>query len=373
MSQSLLDSPTWESAEVEPKSKWLGDALMQREDCRILCLLNEIRSMGWSSNTVDRHFREQRFNSDHVKHENTDLNWCKIMYDSLQYMDLANGRFVRTERFLDLGSNPGGYASYILRTCPYATGVGISLPIEDAGHGCAIPAPLRSRINIHELDLTLIDLAPTKPKPGTSHISGSRALALHLSPFPFRPHEFDFIVCDAHHLRLHPDNAIRAWNWNRILISQILLALRAVQPGGTIFLKLSCVERALTARILIAFTRIAGYTHTVKSKLLHRKRGSFYLLSKGIKTHTSAYRLLVDGLQNLWYIMTFGGPQGFGRDMTWDEQDLITSWDEVMKPAGVNHIARLGKPMWNIQYYALLKFLKEQGVIYDDSDCDDSA
>ncbi|CEL58572.1 hypothetical protein RSOLAG1IB_08648 [Rhizoctonia solani AG-1 IB] len=205
-------------------------------------------------------------------------------------------------------------------------------------------------------------------KPDTSHITGSRALALHLVPLPFRRHEFDFVVCDAHHLRLHPDNEIRTWNWTRLLISQILLALRAVQPGGTIFLKLSCVERALTARILIAFTRIAGYTHSVKSKLLHRKRGSFYLLAKGIRTHTLSYRRLVAGLEKLWHVMTFGGPGGFGRDMTWDEQDLITPWDEVMKPAGLDHIARLGRPMWKIQYDGLLKFLKEKGVVYDDSD-----
>ncbi|KAJ1300566.1 hypothetical protein OPQ81_002220 [Rhizoctonia solani] len=245
--------------------------------------------------------------------------------------------------------------------------MGITLPVEDAGHGCAISATLRPRIDIREMDLTLIDLAPTLQKPDSSHISGSRALALHLVPLPFRRHEFDFVVYDAHHLRLHPDNEVRAWNWNRVLISQILLALRAVQAGGTIFLKLSCVERALTARILIAFTRIAGFTRTVKSKLLHVKRGSFYLLARDIRTHTLSYRHLIAGLEKLWHIMTFGGPHGFGRDMTWEEQDLITPWDEVMSPTGVNHIARFGRPMWEIQYKALLKFLKYQGIIYDDN------
>ncbi|CAE6447509.1 unnamed protein product [Rhizoctonia solani] len=367
MAQFLPDSPTWEPA-VELKSKWLSDVLMGREDCRTLCLLNAIRAMGWSSGAVENHFREQRFTSDYDKHENTDMNWCQIMYDSLRNMDLANSRFVRTERFLDLGCNPGGYSSYILRTCPYATGVGISLPGEDAGHGCAIPGILRPRIDVREMDLTLIDLAPALTKPNESYITGSRALSLYLMPLPFSRHEFDFVVCDAHHLRLHPDNEIRPWNWTRVLISQILLALRAVQPGGTIFLKLSCVERALTARILIAFTRIAGSTRTVKSKLLHRKRGSFYLLAKSIRTHTLSYRRLVAGLEKLWHTMTFGGPHGFGRDITWDEQDLISPWDEVMKPTGVDHIARLGKPMWEIQYNALLKFLKEQGVICDDYD-----
>ncbi|CAE6422577.1 unnamed protein product [Rhizoctonia solani] len=360
------DSPTFETIEVNPKAKWLSDLLMQREDCNILRLLNAIRAMGWSSREVHNHFREQRFNADFVKTEDTDRNWLQAMYDSLGYMDIANGRFVRTERFLDIGCNPGGYSTYILNTCPYSSGMGISLAVEDAGHGCAIPDTVRPRIDIREMDLTLINLAPSLSKPDDSRITGSRALALHLVPLPFRRHEFDFVVCDAHHLRQHPDNEIRTWNWNRVLISQILLALRAVQGGGTIFLKLSCVERALTARILIAFTRIAGSTRTVKSKLLHRKRGSFYLLARDIRVYTQAYRQFVAGLEKLWHIMTFGGSDGFGRDMTWEEQDLIMPWDEMMSPSGVNHIVRLGKHMWRIQYEALLKFLKEQGVIYDD-------
>ncbi|CAE6537077.1 unnamed protein product [Rhizoctonia solani] len=365
MTSFPLDSPILGTTDVDPKVKWLSEALMIREDCHILRLLNAIRAMGWSSSDVDNHFREQRFNADYVKDEDTDNRWAKFMYDSLGNMDLANKRFVRTDRFLDLGCNPGGYSSYILRTCPYASGMGISLPVEDAGYGCAIPDVLRPRIEVREMDLTLIDLAPNLPKPDVSHIRGSRALALHLVPLPFHRHEFDFVVCDAHHLRLHPDNEIRTWNWNRVLISQILLALRAVQGGGTIFLKLPRVECALTARILIAFTRISGSTRSVKSKLLHIKRGSFYLLAQGIRTYTLAYRQFVAGLEKLWHIMTFGGPRGFGREMTWDEQDLITPWDNVMSPIGVNHIARLGNPMWEIQYKALLKFLKEQGVVYD--------
>ncbi|CEL58580.1 hypothetical protein RSOLAG1IB_08656 [Rhizoctonia solani AG-1 IB] len=86
---------------------------------------------------------------------------------------------------------------------PNATGVGIWLPVEDAGHRCAIPAILCPQIDVHELDLTLIDLSPTMAKPNTSHITGSHALALHLVPLPFRGHEFNFVVCNTHHWRLH--------------------------------------------------------------------------------------------------------------------------------------------------------------------------
>jgi hypothetical protein len=258
--------------------------------------------------------------------------------------------------------NPGGYSTYILRTCPNSIGMGISLPVEDGGHGCAIPQDVRQRIDIRNLDITLLDLAPGLTKPEPPSPSGSRALALVLAPIPFAAHSFDFVVCDAHHLRLHPDNDLRPWNWARVLVSQIILALRAVQSCGTIFLKLSRVERALTARILIAFCRISGNTHTIKPKVLHRKRGSFYLLARGVRVHTPECRRFVAGLQKLWCVMTFGGEKGYGREITWAEQDLITPWDMVMSPTGVNHIARLGRHMWRLQYEALHKFLLSQGI-----------
>ncbi|CAE6487865.1 unnamed protein product [Rhizoctonia solani] len=356
------DSHIIGTTDIDTGFKWLSNALMKRKDCRVLRDLNATRDMGWSSHKVDNHFCEERFNNIYDKHEDTDNKWASVMHNSLEHMDHTNNHFVRTKRFLDLGCNPGGYCSYILRTCPYATGTGISLPVEDTGHGCAIPDALRPRISICEMDLTMIDLAPNMPKPCALHIIDRHTKALSIMALPFLPHEFDFVVCDAHHSRLHPGNQLRPWNWTRLLISQILLALRAVQGGGTIFLKLARVECTLVSRILIAFTRISGFTKSVKSKFLHVKRGTFYLLARDIGAHTHVYREFVTGLEKLWYIMTFGGPDGFGRDITWQEQDLITPWGEVVSPAGLNHIARLGKPMWEIQYRALLKFLKKQGV-----------
>ncbi|KAB5590457.1 hypothetical protein CTheo_6094 [Ceratobasidium theobromae] len=163
------------------------------------------------------------------------------------------------------------------------------LPTKEGGHGHAILQDMRHRINVHIADPTLFDLAPTMPKPDVYEPSGSRILACVL---------------------------LRPRSWKRLLISQILLALHAVENNGTIFLKLSRVECPLAARILLAFSRIARYTHTIKSKMIHRKRGTFYLLAREIWVHSFEYRRFVAGLQKLWCIMTFGGNKGYGRD-TW--------------------------------------------------------
>ncbi|CAE6442675.1 unnamed protein product [Rhizoctonia solani] len=118
MTQFLPLSPTFESADVEPKSKRLGNALMQREDCRDLCLLNATRAMGWSSSAVHHHFRKQRHHSDYIKHDTTvELTTFQYVLSEPKYLERLL-RFVRTDRFLDLGCNPGGYSVYILRTCP---------------------------------------------------------------------------------------------------------------------------------------------------------------------------------------------------------------------------------------------------------------
>jgi hypothetical protein len=256
--------------------------------------------------------------------------------------------------------------AYILLKCPQATGMGISLPFEDGGPALAIPQDLFHRIELRTADLTLFDLAPSRPKPLPPQPTGLHAVEV--VPIPFPLNSFDFVICDAHHLDVdvYPDN-IRPWNRTRLLISEILLALRAIYPGGKIFLRLSCVEHPLTARILIIFSRIADYVCTIKSKLIHKKLETFYLLAEGIRIDTSEYRKLVDGLEKLWYVMTFGGQGGFGREITWVEQELIIPWEEVVSPNGVKQIARLGEEVWRIQYKALQKFLhaQSQGIEID--------
>ncbi|KAB5588888.1 hypothetical protein CTheo_7674 [Ceratobasidium theobromae] len=361
MVESRPNSPSTDQ-EFELETQLLFGALCASQYGNDLRRLGEIRRLGWASADVDQHFRRERFQADYIKHDHTDELWCQSMHDSLKYMDYDNRRFVRTNRYLDIGCLPGGYSTYVLRTCPNAVGMGISLPTEEGGHGYAIPQDVRHRIDVHLADLTLFDLAPAMPKPDVPEPSGSCALACVLAPIPFALNSFDFVIGDAHNSRLHPDNELRPWSWTRLLISQVLLALHAVENNGTIFLKLSRVECPLTARILLAFSRIAGYTHTIKSKMIHRKRGTFYLLARGIRVYSFEYRRFVAGLQKLWCIMTFGGDKGYGRDIKWVEQDLITPWKTVLSPNGVNKIAQLGVHMWRIQFGGLLKFLLNLGI-----------
>lgn len=249
---------------------------------------------------------------------------------------------------------PGGSSTYVLQNSPEATGIGISLPTESGGHELAIPNTLLPRIEIHLVDLTTYDLAPSMSKP--------TSLVQQLLPLPFEAASLDLVICDGQWV-LNPDNFQRPWNWTRLQISQLLIALRAVSSDGTIFIRLSSVERTLTGRILLALRRIANIVRTTKSSQFQAVRSYFYVLVQQVKPESKEYKKLVQALEQLWYIMTFEGEEGYGRDITADDEELITSIEELTSEQGLQNIVRLGTPVWNVQHNALSLFLHSRGVV----------
>ncbi|CAE6405053.1 unnamed protein product [Rhizoctonia solani] len=335
------------------KSQELLQALMARPECSILVELVALRSQGWESETLDGVFLAQRTTADTNRTPEDDSKWLHLMCKSLGQMDKQK-RFINVNRFIDLGCFPGGYSTYILQKCPSATGFGISLPFEEGGHGLAIPANLLPRMELRTADLTNFDLAPSIPKP--------QAPFTQLGPLPFELNSFDLVVCDGHSLRNNPDNADRPWNWTRLLISQVLMGLRAVSPGGTIFLKLSHPEKAMGARILLALCRIAGLVRTVKPQPLHAIRGTFYVIAQQVSTDSADYQALVESLERIWYTMSFEGETGYGREITWEEEDTIINWADVVSEQGLDNLARLGTEVWRIQCGALRKMWQARGI-----------
>jgi hypothetical protein len=194
------------------------------------------------------------------------------------------------------------------------------------------------------------DLAPSIPTPQP------------LLPLPFQSASLDLVVCDAKWVR-HPDNLRRPWNWTRLIISQLLIALRAVSSGGTVLLRLSCVERTLTGRILLAMCRIANLVRCIKPDTFQPTRSYFYALAQQVNTSSGEFRNLVVALERLWYVMTFEGEEGYGRDITPDDEDSITSEEALTSEEGLLKIVQLGTPVWNVQHNALYHFLHKKGVV----------
>lgn len=342
---AILDTASW-------RSEVLTRALVARKDCDILAELIVLRDKGEQSENINQYFEYRRQQDTRYSDP---MAFVNTFYNALQSLDYA-ARFIRTKRFLDLGCAPGGYSTYILSSNPDATGIGITLPVDDGAPAVHIPEELLPRIDIHLADLMTYDLAPSRtPKPNVD-------AAAVLPPLPIEPSSVDLAICDARWVK-HPNNLQRPWNWTRLLVAQLAIALRSIEQGGTLLVRLAQVERTLTGRILLALCRVANLVRCIKSASFQATRSYFYALVQHVDRESSEFGKLVEALEKLWYVMTFEGDEGHGRDITNDDEAMITSEEELTSEEGLAKIVRLGTPVWEVQHTALYGFLSYQGVI----------
>ncbi|CAE6458071.1 unnamed protein product [Rhizoctonia solani] len=302
-------------AAAEAEAKWLTEALLGRPDCNIFRQLKGLHSHIRATGVIPR-FRSPP--------PDLAAQRSEVMYQVLQSMDQGDDSghprgFARnTAWFLNIGSKSDGFARYILEHPTRITrGVGVIPPVTEGGTGWAIPPG--DRFELHQLDL--FDLV--------THYLRSRVL-------PFNRISFDFIILD-----LDPSSP-------RALVAQLLLALHVIVEGGSILLTLSCIEQPLTARATVALSRIADHVtcSTAPPKWGHR----FYLHAQTVRKN-SAYRQLKDRLETLWHRIQTPNP----RDPTWDEQDLITPWQEVFEKPSIDLLVHLGNPLWKTQLTSLYR------------------
>ncbi|KAH7345703.1 hypothetical protein B0J17DRAFT_640860 [Rhizoctonia solani] len=241
---------------------------------------------------------------------------------ALAELDLWH-RFVPDGTFLDLGCCPGGFSTYILTKHPNAQGMGVSLPPTGQGrHSLAVPLDLRDRLQVHWEDITMFDHT-------SSLVRGCYdTTAFKTSPIP--PRAFDFVIADGHQPPCMSAGDPRAyWSRDRLLVSQLLAALRAIKLTGTLLVKLSLeVSVPLMERIVLALSRLTPIPiRAVKPISIYPTKGTFYVLLHAPDPFQCFD--LTRGLEKLWYVMTFGGPNGLGRGLNESDMDDIATYAEV--------------------------------------------
>jgi hypothetical protein len=82
-----------------------------------------------------------------------------------------------------------------------------------------------------------------------------------------------------------------------------------------------------------------------------------------VNPHSNEFKKLVGALEQLWYTMTFEGENGYGKDIGSEDEELITTDEEMLSEMGLSTIVQLGTPIWEIQYNALCHFLTTRGVV----------
>lgn len=322
-------------------------------------LLKVLRKKGWDEEGLDGHFNRQRQIADSADDRMNSI-WFNRMKKVFRELDVQ-ARFVPTFgrlEFLDLGCCPGGFTSYILQKHHRAHGTGISLPVEQGGHPMALEQHLSSRFELHLADLLYYKLH-----------SGHRPLLLtSMQPLPdgFAA-RFDIVILDGHFLRTYRSPALTdpdEWDRHRLLISQIVIALRSVRPGGTIVIKLSHPEKLLTAQILHMLDNLSKALCVHKPHSLHANRGTFYAIAKGIGRgpHGEKQSQYLQGLEDLWHDITFGGETGRGRFMTATDLDFIATYDDIVTTY-LGRLIDLGRSVWLTQADALQVWFSKRGIL----------
>ncbi|KAG9119330.1 hypothetical protein FRC07_005692 [Ceratobasidium sp. 392] len=126
------------------------------------------------------------------------------------------------------------------------------------------------------------------------------------------------------------DDPRAPWCRDRLLLSQLLTALRAIKPTGTLLAKLSLqVSVPLMERVVLALSRLSPFpVRTLKPASIYAAAPTFYILVQGLDPAKCFYLTRV--LEGLWYFMTFSGPAGFGRRLSDSDMDLIATYPDVL-------------------------------------------
>ncbi|KAJ7714201.1 hypothetical protein B0H16DRAFT_1619145 [Mycena metata] len=255
-------------------------------------------------------------------------------------------------RFLDLGCCPGGFSSYILNKNPYASGVGISLPVESGGHACLLEDENLSRFELHWADLTRYQLGP-------AFIDDPQ-----LQNFPFAP-SFDLVLIDGHPLRsangLSNNNLYL--HGDRLLISQVIVGLVSAAFGSTIILKQSKPERLITSQLIFLLDGLCADVRTWKPVCMHGTRSTFYIAGKGFRLGSQALRWeqILSGLMHLWVQLSYAGPDGKGRKLLATDLDFIVN-NETLKTVYAPRLRQLSEHIWTTQSQCLKGWKKAQAA-----------
>ena len=196
---------------------------------------------------------------------------------------------------LDLCLAPGGFSTAVLRHNPRhdVSLYGITLPIKMGGYEVRIPNwNTDPRIaDIKFLDITMLS--------GEMGLSYSDIPASHpdknnfIAERPFPDKQFDLIFCGGTVVRNHAQTRSEYRNHHegtRLLTSQLVLALERIRPGGTMVVVLHRADTWANVALFHLFSKFSnvGKMQLFKPKRAHARKGSFYMVVRGVQPRDMA-------------------------------------------------------------------------------------
>ncbi|KAF8847315.1 hypothetical protein BDZ45DRAFT_607666 [Acephala macrosclerotiorum] len=320
------------------------ESLCQKEP--VYVRLAELKEKGWKNPKGDEYFQRQRQRADTATREAA-ARFYRMMQEIGDEMQRVTGALRQNNRssddftILDLCMAPGGYTASALKHNPAAKAVGITLPPDQGGHQVFLDSS-RSTVFYHDITMFAkefgVDEVPVT-HPGHASFSAER---------PFLNQRFDLVFCDGQVLRTHkrPEYRERTER-DRLRISQLILALQRIRPGGTLIMLLHIIEALDTIELLYRFSQFSNI-RVFKPLRKHAIRSTFYLIAKNVEPNSEAARLAVKAWKEAWWNATFGGAEGIGTSI-----DVDDDYAQSVIDAFGGRLTRLARPLWRIQADAL--------------------
>jgi 23S rRNA U2552 (ribose-2'-O)-methylase RlmE/FtsJ len=247
-----------------------------------------------------------------------------------------------TVKILDLCMAPGGYTASALKYNPGATAFGITLPLAQGGHKVLLKSN-SSTVLFQDITMLAKEFGFDNPPPThPEHKS-------FLNERPYLEHKFHLVFCDGQVLRTHERAEYREQHEaRRLTVSQLIMALQRIRPGGTMIVLLHKVESWVTAELMYHFNQFSSI-QTFKPHQKHALRSSFYLVAKNVQPDADGAKSAVDSWKRSWWNATFGGEDGTGEFAAKASKDYVQT---VLDDFG-GKLIELGRPVWQIQANAL--------------------
>ncbi|KAH9938834.1 uncharacterized protein BXZ73DRAFT_76337 [Epithele typhae] len=344
--------------------KYIRDVILATHKVPWLEQLVGLRKEGWRNEGLDEVYMERQAVIQEPDME-TQRFWFEQMRRVMSELDHFGVGLVPPAgefKFLDIGCAPGGFSSYILTKNRQAHGTGVTLDIFQGGYPVLLEKRCQRRYTLVLRDLLQLDFTYDGAPPPVP-----------LVPIPpsLRDHQYVLVLVDGHHLRHYrpespssapdaPSPPYMAFR-DAFFLSQLLLALDALRPGGTLVLKLTHAEYTHTAQILFFLDAISDRLALCKPRVLHRSRATFYAVARGVHVDRAPPGW-VSGLRALWREARFGGEvEGMGRALRAGELDFIVSPGEIVE-VWLDRLVKLARQVWGIQVRGLQKLFERTGV-----------
>ncbi|KAG8630244.1 hypothetical protein KVT40_001863 [Elsinoe batatas] len=309
-----------------------------------------IMHQGWQSSESDAYFEAQRHQADHCD-DKTAWMFYDMMKEIAKDMHHTTGGLHIEHlphddaRILDCCMAPGGFLSVCLEINPGHRAVAFTLPVDEGGHRVLLPLD-DGRVKTNFLDITMLsgDVGVTK-------IPFNHPDAVNFLPQQLPPEKtFDIVLCDGQVLRTHQRASYRERREaRRLTLSQIILGLEHIDPGGTMIILLHKLETFNTANLLHKFSKFASLK-VYKSVKYHAKRSSFYLIATNIQPYHVEALSVVSAWKKLWITATLGTDMEYERQLREEELGVYSLLNEYGP-----ELMRLGQEIWCTQANALAR------------------